>query len=122
MRLDINLKKAILSLKKALQVAWLSLWSELALDLLINLASVWCRTWQMKIPSFSVAFHVSPSYDVLPAHLPQLVCITSLIPLDLTLPTLASIGCNIYTSLVHCSGADIHATRQNGSVPPWSFH
>lgn len=52
MRLDINLKKAILSLKKALQVAWLSLWSELALDLLINLASVGCRTWQMKIPSF----------------------------------------------------------------------
>lgn len=49
---DINLKKAILSLKRALQVAWLSLWSELALDLPIYLASVRCRTWQKKILSF----------------------------------------------------------------------
>lgn len=49
--------------------------------------------------SVSVAFHVSPTYVVLPAHLSQLVCITSLTPLDLTLPTIASIGCKIFDAL-----------------------
>lgn len=93
-------------MKGALWVSWLSLWSELALNSHSSPACFSLVQSLAKVNSIFLflSFFMSNQCTFFYSHVPWLVCITSVTPLALTLPIVASISYKILSSLRCCSG------------------